>query len=98
MLGQGAEELRRVVEVEDVEEGDPAHPGPNPEVHAALPTLEAVHTTYIATHKFPPRAMRGELARALTTLWGQMADRGLEHHYTLQQQQQQQVAMKTGEE
>ena len=57
------------------------------------------HTTYIATHKFPPRAMRGELARALTTLWGQMADRGLEHHYTLQQQQQQQqVAMKTGEE
>ena len=75
---------------------------PNPEVHAALPTLEAVHITHIPTHKFPPRAVRGELARALTTLWGQMADRGLEHHYTLQQQQQQQqqqqVAMKAGEE
>ena len=33
-----------------------------------LPTQEEAHKTVIATHKFPPRAVRGEIARVLAYL------------------------------
>lgn len=49
-----------------------------------LPSLEEVFSTNIPTHKFPPKAVRGDLARVLNTLWGQLADRpDQEHIWTL---------------
>ena len=33
-----------------------------------LPTLEEAHSTYIPTHKWPPKCVRPELARCLTSL------------------------------
>ena len=40
---------------------------------SSLPSLEEAHTTYIPTHKWPPKAVRPELSRALTSLWQKMA-------------------------
>ena len=39
-----------------------------------LPTLEEAHSTYIPTHKWPPKAVRPELSRTLTSLWQKMAN------------------------
>ena len=44
-----------------------------PEI-ASLPTLEEAHNTYIPTHKWPPKSVRPELARMLTSLWQRLAE------------------------
>ena len=38
-----------------------------------LPTLEEAHSTYIPTHKWPPKSVRPELSRTLTSLWQRLA-------------------------
>ena len=43
-------------------------PDPN-----TLPTLEEAHSTYIPTHKWPPKCVRPELARCLSSLWQRIA-------------------------
>ena len=40
---------------------------------ASLPTMQEAHSTYIPTHKWPPKSVRPEFARALTSLWTRMA-------------------------
>ena len=44
-------------------------PDPN-----TLPSFEEAHSTYIPTHKWPPKAVRPELSRTLTSLWQKMAN------------------------
>ena len=39
----------------------------------SLPTLEEAHSTYIPTHKWPPKCVRPELARCLSSLWQRIA-------------------------
>ena len=39
-----------------------------------LPTLEEVHRQHIPTHKFPPKAARGEFSRELASLWNRLAN------------------------
>ena len=39
-----------------------------PEI-ASLPALEEAHNQFIPTHKWPPKSVRPELARMLTSLW-----------------------------
>ena len=38
-----------------------------------LPTLEEAHSTYIPTHKWPPKSVRPEFTRTLTALWLRLA-------------------------
>ena len=40
----------------------------------SLPTLEEAHNTYIPTHKWPPKSVRPELSRMLTSMWQRIAD------------------------
>ena len=40
---------------------------------ASLPTLDEAHSTYIPTHKWPPKSVRPELARTLTSLLQRLA-------------------------
>ena len=51
----------------------PSHAGPALPQWPALPDLKTVHSTYIPTHKWPPKAARGELTRELGTLWSKLA-------------------------
>ena len=68
----GADDADQVVqdrgagEVEEDDEGV-ADVGPH------LPSLEEVHTTAIPTHKWPPKAARGEFTREMTALWDRLA-------------------------
>ena len=39
----------------------------------SLPSLEEAHNTYIPTHKWPPKSVRPELTRTLTSLWQRLA-------------------------
>ena len=39
-----------------------------------LPTLDEVHRQHIPTHKFPPKAARGEFSRELASLWSRLAN------------------------
>ena len=43
-----------------------------PEV-ASLPALEEAHNQFIPTHKWPPKSVRPELSRTLTSLWQMLA-------------------------
>ena len=52
---------------EEEEENNEADDGPH------LPPLEEVHTTSIPTHKWPPKAARGEFTREMTALWDRLA-------------------------
>ena len=47
-------------------------PGVLPEA-ASLPTLQEAHSTYIPTHKWPPKAARPEFTRAIISLWQRIA-------------------------
>ena len=58
-----------------VEEGGEAEAeGVLPDGAADLPTLEEAHCTYIPTHKWPPKAVRSEFTRVVTSLWQQVAE------------------------
>lgn len=39
----------------------------------ALPSLQEAHSTYIPTHKWPPKAVRPQFTRILTSLWNRLA-------------------------
>ena len=39
-----------------------------------MPALEEAHNQYIPTHKWPPKSVRPELARMLTSLWQRLAE------------------------
>ena len=39
----------------------------------ALPSLQEAHSTYIPTHKWPPKAVRPQFTRVLTSLWNRLA-------------------------
>ena len=39
----------------------------------SLPSLEEAQNTYIPTHKWPPKSVRPELTRTLTSLWQRLA-------------------------
>lgn len=54
-------------------QGTQADPGPQLPEAASLPTLQEAHSTYIPTHKWPPKACRTEFTRALTSLWQSLA-------------------------
>ena len=38
-----------------------------------LPSLDEIHTTFIPTHKWPPKAARAEFTRECSDLWGKLA-------------------------
>ena len=42
-------------------------------MQSVSPTLEEAHSTYIPTHKWPPKSVRPELSRTLTSLWQSLA-------------------------
>ena len=41
---------------------------------AFLPTLEEAHSTYIPSHKWPPKAVRPEFTRNLTSIWHHLSE------------------------
>ena len=54
-------------------QGTQVDPGPHIPEAASLPTLQEAHSTYIPTHKWPPKACCPEFTRALTSLWQSLA-------------------------
>ena len=58
-------------DVEEAPGGVEVDPGVADGPH--LPSLEEIHTTAIPTHKWPPKAARGEFTREMTALWDRLA-------------------------